>query len=345
MTAPGSGLGSLPLATGVETTYGTAVALTKALPVDSAEIKFAPTYFKGQGLHGGNLTRYDAETVLIQGDAAGSVKSNFYYNGMGRLLGLLQGSLGVAPVQNGATTAYTQTHAFANTWGQSLTVVQKIMDVSQTPHYWQSVGVKVGDAQFECSAGNPLLATFTVDAQDRFELASPPTMPSDPGGSPYFAWHQMAVKIGAFGSEAKVDGVTKWTGSIKRAHADKRFNAGNVTANPSKLYAVKDQPVDNGFADITGTLDTEYLNDTLFENYWNTDSYFSLIVSFTSATLAGTAFPYSVTFAFPRCRFLVGEDPSLPGPDIVKPSMGYEVMLDGTHPACTITVVNQDATL
>lgn len=345
MTAPGSGLGSVPLATGVEVTYGTLPALTKALPVDSAEIKWAPTYYKGQGLHGNTLARFDAETVLVQGDAAGSVKTPIYFNGVGRLLGSVQGSLGVAPVVNGATTSYTQTHAFANTWGQSLSIVSQIRDVAQASHYFATLGAKVTDAQFECAAGNPLLGTFTIDAQDHYELGTPPAMPADPGGSPFFTWKDMAVKIGAFGSEALVDGVTKWQATHKRTHADKRFNAGNLSLNPNKRYAIKDQPVDNGFADITGTLDTEYLNDTLFENYWQTDTYFSLIVSFTSATLAATGYPYSITFNYPRCRFLVGEDPVLAGPDIVKPSMQWEAMLDGTHPACTIVAVNTDSTL
>lgn len=343
MTAPGSGLGS-SFGTGIETTYGTLATIGKWLAVDSCEIKQAPVYFKGQGLRGGTLVREDAETVRTNLDAAGSIKTNFYYNGIGRLIGSLMGTLNITPTQQGATTAYQQVHAFGNSWGQSLSIQQGIVDVAQTVHYWNTLGVKVTDGQFECSAGNPLLATLTVDAQDRFEAASG-TAPTEPGGSPFFAWHQMVVKVGAYGSEAKVDGVSKWTGSIKRAQSGKRFNAGNVTTNPSSLYAVKDQPVDNGFADITGTLETEYLNDTLFENYYQTDTPFSLIVSYTSATLAGTGYPYSVTFAFPRCRFLTGEDPVVSGPDIVKPSMAYEVMLDGTHPAATITIVNQDTTL
>ena len=346
MTQPGSGLGST-FGTGIESTYGTAATIGKWLPVDSCEIKQAPVYFKGQGLHGNTLVRQDAETVKTNQDAAGTVKSNFYYNGMGRLLGSLMGSLNVTPTQQGTTgTAYQQAHAFGNSWGQSLTIQQGIVDVAQTVHYWNTLGAKITGGQFECSAGNPLLATFDVDAQDRYEI-TPGTTPTYPAGSPFFAWHNMVVKIGAFGSEAQVDGVSKWTGNIKRAQSNKRFNAGNVTANPNATvkYAIKDQPVDNGFADITGTLEAEYLNDTILENYFQQDSYFSLIVAFTSNQVAYTGYPYSVTFAFPRCRFLTGEDPTIPGPDVVKLSMAYEVMLDGAHPAATITCVNTDTTL
>jgi hypothetical protein len=341
----GSGLGS-SFGTGIETagSYGTLATIGKWSAVDSCEIKQAPVYYKGQGLHGNTLVREDAEVVRTNLDSAGSIKAPFYYNGLGRLLGSLMGSLTVAPTGPTGTTAYTQVHAFANSWQQSLSIQQGIPDVAQTVHYWNHLGVKVTDAQFECSVGNPLLATFNVDCQDTFEAASG-TAPTQPGGSPFFAFHQMAVKIGTFGSEAKVDGVSKWVGSIKRAQANKRFNAGNVTTNPNDSYAIKDEPVDNGFADITGTLDTEYLNDTLVENYYQTDTPFSLIVAFTSATLAGTAIPYSATFAFPRCRFLTGENPTVMGPGIVKPVMAYEVMLDGTHPAATLTVINTEVSL
>ena len=346
MTSPGSGLGST-FGTGVETSgsYGTLATINKWAPVESCEIKQAPVYYKGNGLHGGTLVRQDAEVVRTNLDAAGTIKTAGYYNGLGRLFGSLMGSLAVAPVQNGATTAYTQTHAFANSWHQSISIQQGIVDVAQTIHYWNSLGVKITGGQFECSVGNPLMCTFDVDAQDRFEAGSGVTASGLSGGFPFFAFHQAAVKIGTFGSEAKVDGVTKWTGSIKRAQATKRFNFGNVTTNPNDTYAIKDEPVDNGFADITGTLETEYLNDTLFENYYQNDTPFSLIVVFTSAALAGTAFPYSISFNFPRCRFITGEDPTVNGPDIVKPVMNYEVMLDGTHPAATITIVNQDVTL
>ncbi len=345
MTAPGSGLGSI-VGSGVEApgSYGTLATISKWHPTESFEVKQAPVYYKGMGLHGGALGHYDAEVVKTNQDAAGTAKTALYYNGLLRFLGSLMGGLAVAPAQQSATTAYQTVLPFASSWRQSLSFQQSIPDVAQAQHFWNVLGAKVTDGQFECSAGNPLLATFTIDAQDRFE-AGTGIAPANPGGSPFFAWHQMAVKIGTFGSEAKVDGVSKWTGSIKRSQATKRFNAGNVTTNPSSLYAIKDEPVDNGFADVTGVLETEYLNDTLFENYYQTDTPFSLVVAFTSAALAGAAFPYSISFAFPRCRFLTGEDPTVAGPDIVKPSMAYEVLQDGTHPLATITVINTDTTL
>lgn len=341
--APGSGLGSV-VGSGIEGSYGTLATIDKWHALDSFEVKQQPVHYKGQALHGGALARYDAETVKTNQDATGSFKMPFYFNGMGRFVGALMGSLATPPVQNMTTTSYTQTAAYGSAWGQSLSFQQVIPDISQTAHVWNVYGAKITDGQFECTAGNPLLATFSVDAQDRYEVASGAAITA-PGGAPFFAWQHMSVKVGTLGSEAKVDGVSKWSASIKRAMDVARYNAGNISANPSSLYGIKDEPVDNAYADITGTLETEYLNDTLFENYYQTDTPFSLVVAFTAVQVAATGYPYSVAFNFPRCRFLTGEDPSVSGPGIVKPSMAYEAMGDGTHPVCSIVYTNTDATL
>jgi hypothetical protein len=344
MAGPGSGLAS-SFGTGVETagSYGTQATATKWMTVDSAELKRNPVYVEGNGLRNGALARDTNERVLTNQDAGGSVKMNFYHQAMGQLIGSLMGNLGTAPAQIASTTAYTQTGAFANSWHQSLTIQQGITDVSQTQHDWLILGAKVTEGQFECGAGSALTSTFTIDAQDRFESGTAITAPSFIAANPFFTFADMTVKIGTFGSEAKVDGVTKWTGNIKRMQSDKRFNAGNFTTNPSLIYGIKDEPVDNNFADIGGTLETEYLNDTLFENYFMTEVPFSLIVTFTSVALAGAGNPFSVVFAFPN-NYFTGTDPTITGPDIVKPSMPFKTYLDETHPAATITIISKDTT-
>lgn len=339
--APGSGLGS-SFGTGVETTYGTLPTITRWNTVDSCEIKRMPVYAEGVGLRGGTLVKDTNERVLTNQDAGGSIKMNVYHNGMGQLIGSLMGNLGTAPTLLSGT-AYSQTGAWANSWNQSYSIQQGIVDVSQTLHNFIALGCKTAEGQFTCAAGQALTAQFTVDAQDRYESAAAITTPVFTGNNPFFTWADMTVKIGTYGSETLVDGVSKWTGTFKRARDDKRFNAGNFTTNPSLAYAIKDQPVDNGFADLGGTLETEYLNDTLFENYFLTEAPFSLIVKFTSVALAGTGNPYSITFAMPRC-FFSSDDPTVNGPAIVKPSMNYVVYNDETHPPATITLVSQDST-
>lgn len=351
--AIGSGLGAT-FGTGIETagSYGTlASSINKAHALDSCELKSSPVWVKGNGLHAGYFGRFDAEVELTNLDAKGTIKTHFYYNGMLRWMASLMGGLAgpgaVTPVQNGTgNTSYTTTLPIASTWNQSLSIQEGIPDVSGVLHYWNTLGAKVGQAQFDCAVGQGLNTTLSIDAQDRYEVTSG-TAQASPAGAPFFQWRDMSVKIGAFGSEVKVDGIRKWAGTIKRAQSDKRFNAGNLTTNPNNVggYGIKDEPNDNGWIDITGTLETEYLNDALVENYLSNNTPFSLIVGFTSNANAGTGNPYSVTFNFPRCRFLTGDQPTVKGPDIIQPTMPYEVLNDGTHSQATITIVSQESAL
>ena len=355
MAGPGSGLGS-SLGSGIEAagSYGVAVTPNLWLASDSADLKQNPVFFDGKGLRGGTLVTDVNDHILTNLDAAGTIKTPVYYRGIGRYIASLQGSLNAsgAPVDIGSTSAYIQTHAFQNGWNQSLTLQQGIPDVNQTVHNWLTVGAKVIEGAFECAAGSDLNATFTIDARDRYESATAITTPVEPTGDPFFAWQNMSVRLGAFGSEVSVDGVSKWTGTIKRQKADKRFNAGNFSVAPNMPatgpYAVKSEPVDNGFAAISCVLETEYLNDTLYENYYLTQTPFSLIVSFVSSTYITTGAtptnPYSITFAFPSCRFK-SSDPQVSGPDIVKPQMNVEVFNDEVHAPCTVTIVSTEVAL
>jgi hypothetical protein len=345
-TTVGSGLGS-SLGSGIETAYGASptggISLWNA--VDSAPLKLNPTYFDGQGLRGGTLVQDANDHVLVQADAGGPVKLNGYYKGLGRWIATLFGSQTTGIPALVAGTAYQQTHAWQNPWNQSLTLQQGIPDVGGNIHNWMTLGAKVTDGEFTCTNGQSLQATFTVDAQDRFETATAITAPTEPVNDPFFTWRDMSIRIGAYGAETAMDGITKWTGTFKRSFADKRFNVGNLSAGPTvPPYAVKDQPVDNGFSQLTGSLDTEYLSDTLI-NYFRNTTRFSLIVSFTSATgINGSSNPFQMTFALPCC-YLISDDPQVSGPDLVKPSLNYVVRTDETHPVATVTVVSTETTL
>lgn len=337
----GSGLGS-SVGTGVEVTYGTPVTPTRWGSHDSHEFKLNPQFVQGMGLRQGSLVNDEYERVWSAADVGGTTAMNFARKGMGQLIGSLMGSLTVAPVQQASTSAYLQTHALATNYGQSLTIQEGIPDITGVVHNWTTQGAKVVQGDFECEVGELLKSTFTVDAQDRLENSGDITAVSLLTSNQVFGFPNMVVKVGTYGSEAQVDGVSKWSSSIKRSQADKRFNAGNITTAAAG-YAVKDQPVDNGFFAITGTLETEFINTATFVDVFMSQANFSLIVSFTGPAIAST-YHWNVTFNFPCCRY-TGTDPTISGPDLVKPSMPFIVLNDETHTPATITITSTDTTL
>lgn len=346
VTNIGSGLGS-SLGSVIEASYGAGGTVNAWHPFDSCQVKFNPTYFDGKGLRAGALVQESGGHKLVQGDATGTAKTDVYYSGIGRWIAVLFGSVtsGAPALVSGSTDAYKQTHAWGNPKGQSLAFQQGVPEVGGTVKNWMTTGVKLTQGEFTCTNGKSLDATFTIDAQDRYEATPDITTPVFPASDAFFTWRDMVVQVGAYGSEAQIDGVRTWKGTFKRSMDTARWNAGNLTASGiTPSYAVKDEPVDHEFSEITGELDMEYLDDTLVDYFRNTGN-FSLIVAFTSQVDidAGTN-PYEISFAFPCC-YLIGDDPEIAGPDLVKPQMKFVVRDDDTHNPATITVVSKESAL
>ena len=146
------------------------------------------------------------------------------------------------------------------------------------------------------------------------------------------------------GNVVVVDGLKDLSKTLKAAAngTSKRFNAGNVTTAAAG-YGIKSEPVDEGFFDITGQLDTEFIDTTKFVDVFMSQTTFSMIVSFTGPIIAST-FNYAVTFKFPACRY-TGGDPQIDGPVIVKPQLPFKVLNDDVHTPATITIMSTDTAL
>ena len=163
-TSVGSGLGS-SLGTASETTYGAFVTPTKWVEYGSHTLKWVPKRVVGTGLANGLLVQRDAQRVTTTQTVVGDVKTHGFYKGLGQWLGALMGSLTSAPVQQGGTTAYLQTHTLADVFGQSLSIQAGIPQLGGTivPRNW--AGCKVTKGVFECKLDEILTATFSVDGR------------------------------------------------------------------------------------------------------------------------------------------------------------------------------------
>lgn len=338
-TSIGSGLGS-SFGVGVESTYGTAVTPTRWLTPTDAALALQPQFVQGSGLRQGSMVQDVNERVFSAADAGGTVNMSLFNGGMGLLFASLMGGQGVTPTAVGTSTKQW-VFPLAAQFGQSFTIQQGIPDAGTgLLHLWIAQGCKVTAMDLTCEVGSIPTAAFTVDAQDRIESASAPAAVTLPTGNQVFGFPQLKVMVGAYGSEASVDGITNFSASIKRTVSDKRFNIGNVSSS-NLGYGIKDQPIDNGFFDLSGTLETEYIDTTKFVDIFMNQTSFSLKAIFTGG-LTETGHNYAFELDFPCCRY-TGGDPTVAGPDIVKPSMPFIVLNDETHPPATITLTNKDS--
>ena len=316
--AIGSGLaGSLGLK--AEATYGTGVTPDRFLEVNSVSLKKDKNVAQGGGLRAGTFFQPGSRRVVTTSGASGSIELEVVNKQMGLLLQAQMGTT-VTPVVQGATSAYLQTHTFADTLGKSFTAQVGVPDLTGTVRPYTYSGCKVMGAEFSCGVNDILTATFDVDAQsvtDATGLAAPSYLT---GLSP-FHFGQMAVKVGTFGSEASVSGVSKVSVKIERNQKADRFYAG---AN-----GLKAEPVVAGWQAITGTIDTDFVDKTVFADRFASDSSFSLVWEFVGATIAST-FKETFRITLPSC-FLDSDTPTLDGPDVVSPSFGFTYQYDGTN--------------
>src|SRR2546426_1670457 len=104
-----SGLGSqLGLAREL-VAYGTVATPTTFFEFDSEGMGRTPTYIESRGLHAGTMIQNSGRVVPTTHTASGTVAMDVPSKGFGTILDLLHNNT-VTPTQNGATTAYTQTH-------------------------------------------------------------------------------------------------------------------------------------------------------------------------------------------------------------------------------------------
>ncbi|MFG2670852.1 phage tail tube protein [Streptomyces sp. NPDC048445] len=327
--AIGSGLGA-QIGIAAETTYGTYVAPTKFVEFTKESIVLKKTTAQSAGIAAGRLLPLSSRRVVTQRQAAGSLDMEVTTKGMGILLQTLMGTT-VTPVQQAETDAYLQTHLLVDTAGKSLTIQKGVPLTTGTVTRKNFTGCKIVSAEFSCEVGGMLTASFEIDSKDCEETsvlatASYPTMAP-------FHFMQMSLKTGAYGTEVARDGIRKVSIKIERPMAVERFYAG--------ASGLKAEPISNDQVKITGSIEMDYV-DTVLDNLHTSDAATSLVWDFMGAEIEPT-YNERFTVKLPAIRFDEAP-PSVEGFDVVKPTLSFTGLYDGTNPLA-IEYMSTDATL
>lgn len=315
-----------------ETTYGTYVAPTKWVEVESTGIKKVKNTYQGGSMAAGRHVRLGSRRYVTSQAGAGPVKLQVPSKGIGLLLQALMGGT-VTPAQQAATAAYLATFPLADPFGNKLTMQGGVPDLAGTVRPYTFLGCKVLAIEFTCGIDEPLMATVEVDCRKVSEvetLASPSYSSTN-----CFHFAQSAVKLGTYDSEAVVDGIRKMTVRIERKSRTDRFYHGNA--------GLKSEPIVNDYTMISGTVEADYLDKTVFADRFAGDTATALDWVFTGPNIEST---YDETF---RIRvpqiFFNGDTPTVDGPDVVSGSFPFEGTYDGTNVAASIITISTDITL
>ena len=357
-----SGL-SAQCGTVAETTYGTAVTVTRFWEFLSENFQYNPGYLDGQGLKAGQAYQRGSRTVKSQIDVNGDITlehtsgeaTSVAADSMGWWWKQALGSAITTPTVV-LGTAYKQIHTPGSKAGFSATVQfgrPQILSITVQPFTY--TGVKVQNWEFSVSDNQIAQLKLTVDARDEstaigLAAASYPT----PNGLFSFA-HATNFKIG--GTATTSAGETTVASGVSVASAvtgvvitgdtpmkDDRRGLGNA--------GLKNEPIENGIPMITGTLNTEFYSRAEMYDVFKAGTLQPLQLDFTKFDTAGNDAngvnagpnPYLLSFIFPQVRFLTGAT-NVSGPDVLPQSIGFKAYDDGsgTNPVLQVKLVSKEA--
>jgi len=331
----GSGLSSQLGFAEESSAYGTYATPTKFIPVSSFEVRRRSHRTQGQGIRVGGLAPLGGLHGETHNDAMGSASFEVTNRGMGILYQVLMGGSTVTPSQQAATAAYEAVFPIGDTAGWSVTMQGGVP--LATPggavNPFTLLGGKILSMEFSCRVGELLTCSMELDGAS-FTTSESLATASFPTGLKPFTFQQATISAGTYESETSVSGIKGFTLRISRPHDTERFYLGGG--------ATKTEPALNAFAEISGTLEMDYLDDTFVDHVANATSP-ALLFKFEGATIEST---YKDTFqvSIPQAQVTEG-NPSVSGPGTVSSSFNFSTTDDGTNAAATITTINEDSAL
>jgi hypothetical protein len=250
--------------------------------------------------------------------------------GFGRIL---KHALGGTPtiVQQGATTAWLQTHNFGSTGGKSLTLQKQLRDSTNTlVQQLTFLGSKVNSFNLSISGQALLQAEIGFLCRDVEKVTAAAAL-TYPATIKTFNFTQGVLKVAA----VNVAKVTDATISIERPLKDDGWylGAGGTFA----------EPYENDWPTATGELTAEFESVATFYDRFAADSAAELILEFTGAVISG-AFNELIRVTIPDVRF-TGPTPTVGGAEVVVQTAPFEAQYDGTLPGVKIEYQSVDTAI
>ena len=312
---------------GVESTYGTAVAPTRAFEAKADTWARDVEYIESVGFRKDQQTiRSDRHDTISIG-ATGSIEVDVLNKGMGLILQhALGGSSG--PTQQGGTAAYLQTFE-TNDVGPatSYTVQVGKVDSNGGLQSFTYEGSVITGWNISADLGSAVSMTFDFDSeaeQNTTALASP----SYPSGTDVFVYTDVTVEI----DDSAVSSFQSFSldGDLGMK-TDRRFLKGS---------AVKGQPLRNALPSYTGSLSGEFQTMGNYEKFVAGTLFKLEFIATMGTAIAGSYYPlFHVTM--PKCVF-TGSTPTASLDDLTTIELPFTVLDDGSNAAVKIEYQSTD---
>ena len=315
---------------GVESTYGTAVAPTRAYEAKADTFTRDVEYIQSIGFRRDMQTiRSDRDDTISLG-ATGSIEMDVMDKGLGLLL---QHALGTAsgPTQQGSTSAYLQTHATSDSLPTgSYTVQVSRVDNSGTLRTFTYEGSQITGWNISQELGAATSMTFNFDSENE-QTSTGEATPSYITSTDPYVFTEAAIEI----NDSAITSFTSFSidGDLG-AKTDRRFLAGSAT---------KSQPKRSSVPSYTGTVSGEFASLTQYAAFVAGTTFKLEFICTKGTAIEGAYYPF-FHVTMPVCKW-TGSTPVASLDDLTTIELPFTVLDNGTDAAVTITYLSTDTSV
>jgi len=340
-------------------------------PTSGINPKKVKTVKESSPLAGGRLVDIVSRRVIAAQGATATLPIEVCTTGFNALLNQVSGSLayGVAGLQTASTGIYSAgsrvtptgsiygyTHTFRNdVAGKSVAWQFGLPTTDAVLRQYDMLGCKPTKLALSCKKADFLTASIDYDGrvlEDPLLTASYQGYPNGAGQTPYtqaapsytaltpyhFAESQIQVgsSLTAASSAGLIDGVTQFDLTVEHKLNTDRQYMGN--------QGLKDEQLVSDVYAITGTISSDFVNKTTWQDVFYSDTGFSMIVTLTlnGAALGGTV--AAIQFCLNNVKLNDG-NPNAGGKDIVTSSFPFKAYYDLTNEPLTVIIQSTEATV
>lgn len=289
-------------ATGVESTFGTAVVVDRFHEILEGEnLERKQTVLQPAGIRPNLWYPLGVNRIIGREWGEGSVAMEVTASGFGRWFHHMLGD-GTAAA-DGTAGAYIHTYTPGSLVGKSLTIEKAVMDSAGSAHPFTFEGCKIPEWELQVSNDGFCILTVGINAERVTEGTAVTT--ANYGTAAPFNFSQAALtKDGT-----AIAGVTDFSVKGVNPLAVDRWYLGSSTVHA--------EPLEQGFREISGKLTADFIDMATFYNAFKADTSLSLVCTFTGPDIV-TGKPAKLIVTLADVRF-TGETPKIA-------SAGYSVL-------------------
>lgn len=332
MSPIGAGLAA-QVALKKESTYGVRAVPDLFFEFESEGGVRNQKFLESKQLRAGRTFQSSARRVATTHDAATQISGEVPNKNFGSILDLYHGNT-VTPVQQGATTAYLQTHNWTNDPNKSGTIQAGKPSVDGTVRPFDYLGCVGASLSLSQAVDDWLKFEAGFDAQD---VKTDQTLATASYATALEGFHfqQCTVTVNSVVQNLTTGALAKSCSlNLSRPRDTERYG---LRSSPLKA-----QPITNDYSPGEGSVGFEYKDNAIYDLY-AAQTVVPIILDWTSSSLAGTAIPFRFTVTLAACVFKSAPI-TVGGPGIVSYEAGFDILDDGTNAPVKIEVMETRST-